>query len=166
MERYILFTSIFQFISMNPPKKTKTPAPEKEKKAKLVRDSFTMPKNEYAAIEALKERALQMAIAIKKSELLRAGLMALSAMDDQTYKAALAAVPTLKTGRPSAKPAETAAEPSPKTVKAPAAPRKTTARRAPDAAPQNAGAAAKKTPRAVTPRQTAAPRSTKAANTQ
>lgn len=88
---------------MNQPKKTKIAALEKDKKPKLVRDSFTIPKDEYAAIDALKARALSQCLAIKKSELLRAGLMALAAMSDASFKDALAAVPTLKTGRPSSK---------------------------------------------------------------
>ena len=88
---------------MTQSKKSKAAAPEKEKKSKLVRDSFTIPKDEYAVIDALKARALPLGMAIKKSELLRAGLMALAAMSDAKFKAALAAVPTLKTGRPSSK---------------------------------------------------------------
>ena len=88
---------------MNSSRKTKPElANEKERKPKLVRDSFTIPKDEYAAIEALKIRAMTQGLAIKKSELLRAGLMALTAMSDARLKAALVAVPTLKTGRPSA----------------------------------------------------------------
>ncbi len=74
---------------------------EKVKKPKLVRDSFTIPKAEYAAIEALKLRAGQLSTSAKKSEILRAGIKALSAMSDTALLAALAAVPALKTGRPS-----------------------------------------------------------------
>lgn len=70
------------------------------RKPKLVRDSFTIPKNEYAAIDALKARAIALGTSVKKSELLRAGLMALQGLSDAAYKAALSAVPTLKTGRP------------------------------------------------------------------
>lgn len=70
------------------------------KKPKLVRDSFTIPKAEFAAIEALKTRAIALGTSVKKSELLRAGLMALQGLSDAAYKAALSAVPTLKTGRP------------------------------------------------------------------
>ncbi|MBW0172515.1 MAG: hypothetical protein ACT6SF_08160 [Hydrogenophaga sp.] len=70
------------------------------KKPKLVRDSFTIPKNEFAAIEKLKDRAIALGTSVKKSELLRAGLMSLQGLGDAAYKAALAAVPTLKTGRP------------------------------------------------------------------
>lgn len=74
------------------------------RKPKLVRDSFTIPKTEYAAIEALKTRAIALGTSVKKSELLRAGLMALVAMSDAGFKAAVAAVPTLKPGRPQAEP--------------------------------------------------------------
>lgn len=70
------------------------------KKPKLVRDSFTIPKAEYAAIEALKGRALALGVAVKKSELLRAGLMLLQPLSDVRFKAAMASVPTIKTGRP------------------------------------------------------------------
>ncbi|WP_366945413.1 hypothetical protein [Hydrogenophaga sp.] len=70
------------------------------KKPKLVRDSFTIPKTEFAAIETLKTRAIALGTSVKKSELLRAGLMALQGLSDAAYKAALGAVPTLKTGRP------------------------------------------------------------------
>lgn len=72
------------------------------KKPKLVRDSFTIPKTEFAAIDTLKTRAIALGTSVKKSELLRAGLMALQGLNDMAYKAALAAVPTLKTGRPTA----------------------------------------------------------------
>jgi hypothetical protein len=75
---------------------------DKVKKPKLVRDSFTIPKAEYVVIEALKERAGKLSRAAKKSELIRAGIKALAAMSDAAFLSALAAVPTIKTGRPSA----------------------------------------------------------------
>ena len=74
--------------------------PTKVKKPKLVRDSFTIPKDEYVVIESLKTRAGKLGQAVKKSELLRAGIKALAAMSDIQYKAALSNVPTIKTGRP------------------------------------------------------------------
>lgn len=74
--------------------------PEKPKKAKLVRDSFTIPKTEYAVLEALKERGARMGQPAKKSELLRAGIKLLAAQGDTAFSAALAAVPAIKTGRP------------------------------------------------------------------
>jgi len=75
---------------------------EKVKKPKLIRDSFTIPKIEYVVLDALKERAGKLARSAKKSELLRAGIKALAAMPDAAFLAALAAVPTIKTGRPAA----------------------------------------------------------------
>ena len=72
----------------------------KVKKAKLVRDSFTIPKSEYVVIDSLKKRAIASGQAVKKSELLRAGIKALAAMSDIQFKAALSNVPPIKTGRP------------------------------------------------------------------
>jgi hypothetical protein len=75
-------------------------SPDVKSKHKLVRDSFTIPKNEYAVLAELKQRGVGLGHAVKKSELLRAGIAALQAMPDQALLAALRAVPTLKTGRP------------------------------------------------------------------
>ncbi len=74
--------------------------PAKEKKVKVVRDSFTLPKTELLQIADMKKRAMAMGVEVKKSELIRAGLRALSAMTDASFKKALGAVPTIKTGRP------------------------------------------------------------------
>lgn len=75
----------------------KTP---KVKKPKMVRDSFTIPKDEYGVLDALKQRCVQLAQPSKKSGLLRAGIKALAAMSDKNLLAALQAVPSIKTGRP------------------------------------------------------------------
>lgn len=69
-------------------------------KAKLVRDSFTIPKSEYLVLEGLKTRAANLTRPVKKSELLRAGVSVLNAMTDKAFLAALNGVPSLKTGRP------------------------------------------------------------------
>lgn len=74
--------------------KPKTP------KVKMERDSFTMPKDEYAQIAALKKRLEGLGKPVKKSELLRAGLKLLSTLNDTALTAALNTVPTIKTGRP------------------------------------------------------------------
>ncbi|KQR55738.1 hypothetical protein ASF94_02070 [Acidovorax sp. Leaf160] len=74
----------------------------KAKKPKLVRDSFTIPKEEYAVIESLKQRSGQLAQTTKKSELLRAGLKLLATLSDDALLRALQAVPSIKTGRPKA----------------------------------------------------------------
>lgn len=84
------------------PAQTKAkPATElKIKKPKLVRDSFTFPKDEYQAIAGLKQKALGLNHSVKKSEILRAGLMLLNGLQDKAFLSALSKVPALKTGRP------------------------------------------------------------------
>jgi hypothetical protein len=75
--------------------------PVKEKKVKVVRDSFTIPKTEFTQIADMKKRAMTLGVEIKKSELIRAGLQIMSGLPDASFKKALAAIPTVKTGRPS-----------------------------------------------------------------
>lgn len=74
--------------------------PLKDKKVKVVRDSFTIPKTELIQIVEMKKRALTLGVGVKKSELIRAGLSALAGMNDAAFKKAIASVPTIKTGRP------------------------------------------------------------------
>jgi len=69
-------------------------------KAKLVRDSFAMPASDFALIDVLKERALGFRRPTKKSELLRAGLKALSSLTSDQLSTALNALEPLKPGRP------------------------------------------------------------------
>ena len=96
-----------------PAKSAKSAAPakadkvEKAKKAgkreapqKVVRDSFTMPKDDYDLIAQLKKKCAEIGIGAKKGELLRAGLKALSALSPAQLKARLAGVEKIKTGRP------------------------------------------------------------------
>jgi hypothetical protein len=82
------------------PAQPKTAVEQKAKKPKLVRDSFTFPKDEYQAIATLKQRALSLQHSTKKSEILRAGLKLMSSLNDKAFLAALTSVPALKTGRP------------------------------------------------------------------
>lgn len=86
----------------------KQAAESAQPKHKLVRDSFTIPKGEYAVLDELKQRAARLTRPAKKSEILRAGIGALNAMSDTAFLAAMSAVPSLKTGRP--KHAKTAAD--------------------------------------------------------
>ena len=82
-------------------KKSVAPAKAaKEKKVKVVRDSFTLPKTELLQITEMKKRAMALGVEVKKSELIRAGLQALAGMADTAFKKAMANVPTIKTGRP------------------------------------------------------------------
>jgi hypothetical protein len=75
----------------------------KPEKIKMERDSFTMPKEEYAQITLMKARLTAMGQPAKKSELLRAGIKLLAAMSDNTLKITLAKIPVIKTGRPNKK---------------------------------------------------------------
>lgn len=76
-----------------------TPSPAAIK-LKLVRDSFTMPQQDFALINVLKQRAAEQERPVKKSELLRAGLQCLAALSPAKLTAALAALQPVKTGRP------------------------------------------------------------------
>ncbi|MBU0620536.1 MAG: hypothetical protein KJ795_01690 [Gammaproteobacteria bacterium] len=77
---------------------------KKEKKAdgkvKVVRDSFSMPQADYDLIAALKQKALQGGLHVKKSELLRASLQVLSKLSVAQLKRAVAGLEKIKTGRP------------------------------------------------------------------
>lgn len=71
------------------------------RKAKLVRDSFTFPEQDYALFAQLKTRALSAGREVKKSELLRAGLATLASMTERSFLRVIDAVERIKTGRPS-----------------------------------------------------------------
>jgi hypothetical protein len=73
---------------------------EKSRKPKMVRDSFTMPQEDYKHIAALKERCLKAGVSAKKSEILRAALICLAGLSDKNLLSAIASLKTIKTGRP------------------------------------------------------------------
>lgn len=75
-------------------------APAPSKPGKLVRDSFTMPSEDFALIAQLKERALEFRRPTKKSELLRAGLQILAGLEKSDLQEALEQLRPLKVGRP------------------------------------------------------------------
>lgn len=85
-----------------PAKQAKPPKPAKAPKlrSKPVRDSFTMPEADFALIATLKARTLAAQRETKKSELLRAGLHALAALDTPALVAALNQLDPVKIGRP------------------------------------------------------------------
>ena len=72
----------------------------KVKKPKLVRDSFTMPEEEYAALGEMKKTCLKAGVAVKKSELLRVAVSLLRKMAMPELKQALDALTPVKAGRP------------------------------------------------------------------
>jgi len=76
----------------------KAAAPKAVKK--LVRDSFTMPQQDFDLIAALKQRLVSLKRPTKKSELLRAGLQLLTRQSDDVLLSAVNALIILKPGRP------------------------------------------------------------------
>ena len=78
--------------------------PAKDKKGhgklKVVRDSFTMPQVDYDKIAELKQICRKAGLQVKKSELLRAGLLALSKLSLLQLERAIVQLTPIKTGRP------------------------------------------------------------------
>ncbi|PVY37396.1 hypothetical protein C7413_10111 [Paraburkholderia silvatlantica] len=70
------------------------------KQEKVVRDTFTMPREDYQQLAVLKQRCLDAGLAVKKSELVRAGLLLLASEPTKRLLAAVKAVEPVKTGRP------------------------------------------------------------------
>lgn len=81
-------------------KGNKAEKPSKGKKAKLVRDSFTMPEAEYTLIATLKKRCLNAGVSAKKSEILRAAVANLAKLGDSSVVAAVRRLEVIKAGRP------------------------------------------------------------------
>jgi len=74
-------------------------AAEGDDTQKVVRDGFTMPQVDYAKFKSLKALCLKSGVAVKKSELLRAGLHVLEALPAKDLLAQIAALPPIKAGR-------------------------------------------------------------------
>ena len=72
----------------------------KTKKVKLVRDSFTMPANEYQILQEIKKASLKAGIEVKKSELLRIGVGLLKTLSIAQLSAARSGLKKLSAGRP------------------------------------------------------------------
>ncbi|WP_406850793.1 hypothetical protein ABEB33_14355 [Herbaspirillum huttiense] len=72
----------------------------KSKKVKQVRDSFTMPENEYAVLAQVKKTCLKSGVEIKKSDLLRIGVSLIKNLKINELKDILGSLTPLKVGRP------------------------------------------------------------------
>jgi hypothetical protein len=70
---------------------------------RVIRDSFTIPGDEYEMISQIKRRCMKAGISANKSEVLRAGLAALEAMADRDLADLFGKLPRIKTGRPPVK---------------------------------------------------------------
>ncbi|MFT3850044.1 MAG: hypothetical protein QM739_15635 [Propionivibrio sp.] len=69
------------------------PLDKQLRKQQMVREKFALPAFEYAQLLELKARLAEQGVPAKKSELVRAGLMLLAALDDDEVKSLLAGVP-------------------------------------------------------------------------
>ncbi len=81
----------------------KVPAVKKVKKAakpKVTRDSFTMPEVEYQKIADIKVACAKAGMPVKKSEVLRAGLLMLSLLEMAEMKTVFSKLEKIATGRP------------------------------------------------------------------
>jgi len=74
---------------------------------RVIRDSFSLPANDYALISTLRERGLKAGVHATKSELVRAGLRILLEMNDTDFLSALQRIEKIKTGRPAERTAST-----------------------------------------------------------
>ena len=79
------------------------PPPPGNGAGKVIRDSFTIPGDEYELIAQIKKRCMKAGISASKSEILRAGLAALNAMSDRELAKVFQTLARVKTGRPVAK---------------------------------------------------------------
>ena len=71
-------------------------------KAKVIRDNFSFPEQDYLKISELKKTCLAAGIYVKKSEVLRAGLHLLTKLNLDELKQVVEQVEKVKTGRPNA----------------------------------------------------------------
>ena len=60
----------------------------------LVREKFSMPEDEFAKLLDLKQRLAEQGVVVKKSDLVRAGLMLLTALEDDDLKGVVETIPS------------------------------------------------------------------------
>lgn len=76
-----------------------SPKQDAVNEARVIRDSFTMPEADYGLIGPLKKRCMKAGIGVNKSELLRAGLRALTEMSDRELAQHVDRLVRIKPGR-------------------------------------------------------------------
>lgn len=67
---------------------------------RVVREAFTIPEAEHGQIERLRAQMLGQAVAVSKSEVVRAGLLLLVQADDAKRREVFEQLERVKTGRP------------------------------------------------------------------
>lgn len=76
------------------------PAVETPPVPRVIREAFTIPEGEHGCIEEIRARMLKQALAVSKSETLRAGLMLLGELSDEQLQELFSRLEKVKTGRP------------------------------------------------------------------
>jgi hypothetical protein len=76
---------------------------ERDKKPRLIRDSFTIPEDEYQILVDTKKRLVRSGLEIRKTEIVRAGLALVGQASLTELKKHLGALRKLKSGRPKRK---------------------------------------------------------------
>ena len=82
--------------------KPKAKAPTPARRSKPTLDSYSCTKEDLQRLQELVQRALKVGTPTNKSEVIRAGLIALAGLPNQEFSKMLLKVPRLKTGRPAA----------------------------------------------------------------
>ncbi|POP51540.1 hypothetical protein [Zhongshania marina] len=79
----------------NPQRQITLPSNEK-----VIKDTFSFPSGDYALIQELREACAKTGVIANKSEVVRAGLLALASMSDADLSKALRRIEKVKVGRP------------------------------------------------------------------
>jgi hypothetical protein len=101
--RNAVSTSALKTVSKTAGKTAKPAAALKlqpKKQAKLIRDSFSIPENEFALLAETKKNCLKAGLEIKKSELIRIGIILVHQLTLARLKKAKKVLQPVKTGRP------------------------------------------------------------------
>jgi Arc/MetJ-type ribon-helix-helix transcriptional regulator len=100
LDRFARADAVLETGGAGKPENTNSPNIEHQR---VIRDSFSLPANDYEVIGTLRERALKAGVQTNKSELIRAGLRVLLAMKEDDFLSAVKQIEKIKTGRPAEK---------------------------------------------------------------
>jgi hypothetical protein len=67
---------------------------------KTIRDTFTLPEDDYTVINQCKKRFLKQEVSVTKSEIIRIGLKVLEQMSDEEMMNSYSLIRKIKIGRP------------------------------------------------------------------
>ena len=76
---------------------------ERDKKSRLIRDSFTIPEDEYQVLVATKKRIIKSGLEVRKTEIVRIGLALVGKVGLAELKKHLGALKKLQSGGPKRK---------------------------------------------------------------